>query len=46
MQNVGDMLLFVFRIELTLCLEETQLAFTCSKLAKETLEQGVKHVQS
>ena len=24
----------------------TQLAFTCSKLAIETLEQGVKYVQS
>ena len=27
-------------------LELTQPAFTCSKLAKETLEQGVKYVQS
>ena len=24
----------------------TQLLFTCSKLTKETLEQGVKYVQS
>ena len=25
---------------------ETQLTFTCSKLTTETLEQGVKYVQS
>ena len=25
---------------------QTQLAFTCSKLTKETLDQGVKYVQS
>ena len=27
-------------------LEGTQLAFTCSKLTIETLEQGVKYVRS
>ena len=26
--------------------KQTQPAFTCSKLKIETLEQGVKHVQS
>ena len=26
--------------------DTTQLAFTCSKLATETLEQGVKYLQS
>ena len=26
--------------------EQTQPAFTCSKLTIETLEQGVKHIQS
>ena len=30
---------------LTIC-TRTQSAFTCSKLTIETLEQGVKHVQS
>ena len=28
------------------CLEPTQSAITCSKLTIETLEQGVKYVQS
>ena len=29
-----------------ICLERTQPAIKCSKLTVETLEQGVKHVQS
>ena len=28
------------------CLEYTQTAFTCSKLTIDTLEQGVKYIQS
>ena len=31
---------------LTLLKESAQLAFTCSKLMIETLEQGMKYVQS
>ena len=37
--------LFRKRIVLSLS-ESSQLAFTCSKLTRETLEQGVKYVQS
>ena len=32
--------------DITLVQNETQSAFTCSKLTIETLEQGVKYVQS
>ena len=40
-----------YREKTTICqiefgLETFQPAFTCSKLTKETLEQGVKYVQS
>ena len=36
----------VTEIRRTLDYVSTQLAFTCSKLTIETLEQGVKYVQS
>ena len=37
---------FLFHVEKTLKSAHTQVAFTCSKLTVETLEQGVKYVQS
>ena len=37
---------YFFRGSYKETLEGTQLAFTCSKLTIETLEQGVKYVRS
>ena len=39
-------LIETFEVKLILESRITQLAFTCSKLTIETLEQGVKYVQS
>ena len=36
----------LIRLRLLLALSRSQPAFTCSKLTIETLEQGVKYVQS
>ena len=38
-----DQMCFLF---LNIIINQTQPAFTCSKLTIETLEQGVKYVQS
>ena len=38
--------LFSFKVAFENKYETIQPAFTCSKLTVETLEQGVKHVQS